>query len=587
MRNILAALVYLRATSMRNLIVSRIKRLRQPKYLVGAIVGIAYLFLVFGRRFRGDQPSRLSEVGSAMPMDWVSTAETLGALALLTYFVLCWLWPRDRASLAFSEAEIAFLFPAPMSRRTLIHYRLIDSQFRLLFTSLILALVSSRWGFIVDNFALRLIGWWLIFSTIWLHTMGSSFAITKLLDLGVTSLRRQISMVVLIAAVIGAASIWTWNEWRAPSSDDIDGPSGLFAYGTAMLDKGALGVLLTPFRWLVQPLIAHNSYSFLVALWPALLVYGAHYLWVLRSETSFEEASIARAQKRATRIAAIRSGDLRGGRGNAKPRREPFNVSKIPRVEFAFVWKNLLSTAEFLHPRRILIGAAIIAVGCTWLAGSGYETIRRIASISTIILAIYITLFGSMVARMDLRRDLENADILKTYPLQGWQIVLGQILTPVYVVSALLWLVLLAWSLIFDASRLPWLTSDIRVLGAIGAGLLIPLFCAVQVLVLNSMAVLFPAWMQSMRGRAQGIDVVGQRLLFLAALFLSFAGAMLPAALIGGIVFGATYWILNSTIAGALAFLTLLTVLIVEIGLAIAWLGKRFEHFDLSAELRP
>ena len=42
-----SALLYLQCHSFRNRLVSRFKRLKQPKYLIGAIVGGLYLYLVF------------------------------------------------------------------------------------------------------------------------------------------------------------------------------------------------------------------------------------------------------------------------------------------------------------------------------------------------------------------------------------------------------------------------------------------------------------------------------------------------------------------------------------------------------------
>jgi len=59
------------------------------------------------------------------------------------------------------------------------------------------------------------------------------------------------------------------------------------------------------------------------------------------------------------------------------------------------------------------------------------------------VLLIMTVLLGPQVARLDLRMDLANADILKTYPLRGWQIVLGEVLTPVAILSVVFWLELL------------------------------------------------------------------------------------------------------------------------------------------------
>ena len=45
----IAALLYLQYHSFRNRLVSRFKRLKQPKYLVGAIVGGLYFYFYFFR----------------------------------------------------------------------------------------------------------------------------------------------------------------------------------------------------------------------------------------------------------------------------------------------------------------------------------------------------------------------------------------------------------------------------------------------------------------------------------------------------------------------------------------------------------
>src|SRR6185312_2127554 len=63
----IGALFYLRLTSLRNLISSRLRRLKQPKYLVGAIVGAAYFYLMFFRRMSAGRPSVHSGVASQVP----------------------------------------------------------------------------------------------------------------------------------------------------------------------------------------------------------------------------------------------------------------------------------------------------------------------------------------------------------------------------------------------------------------------------------------------------------------------------------------------------------------------------------------
>src|SRR6185295_13973761 len=85
--------------------------------------------------------------------------EMAGALVLLVLALLAWCLPRERAALVFSEAEVAFLFPAPISRRGLIHFKLLRSQTAILFTTLILTLVTRRFG---GRSWTHAAGWWLI-----------------------------------------------------------------------------------------------------------------------------------------------------------------------------------------------------------------------------------------------------------------------------------------------------------------------------------------------------------------------------------------------------------------------------------------
>jgi hypothetical protein len=84
-----------------------------------------------------------------------------------------------------------------------------------------------------------------------------------------------------------------------------------------------------------------------------------------------------------------------------------------------------------------------------------------------------------------------------------------------------------------------------------------------------------------------GLDVMGQRLLFLAGQFLLLALGMLPAAIAAAVTFFVVNGLVGSIPAALAAWLVVLTVLGVEIGAGVRWLGERFRHFDLSSELRP
>src|SRR5438874_2284566 len=120
----IAALLYLQFHSVKNRIWMRLRRLKKPKYLAGAIVGGLYFYFYFFRWiFLGGRGAR--GFGVPASAESLATYESIGALILFVIVLLGWLLPKERAALVFTEAEVAFLFPAPVSRRTLIHYQLL------------------------------------------------------------------------------------------------------------------------------------------------------------------------------------------------------------------------------------------------------------------------------------------------------------------------------------------------------------------------------------------------------------------------------------------------------------------------------
>ena len=581
----LGALLYLQLTSWRGLVRSRLLRLKQPKYLIGAVVGVVYLYFFFVRRAAwGDRRPETSISPDALPM-----VATVGALGLLIVIAVSWMLPRKSAGLAFSEAEIAFLFPAPILRRTLIHFRLITAQFGLVLTALILALVSKRWSFLGGNAVTHAVGWWLILATLNLHFTGSAFVITRLSNRGVTSLWRQLVAAGVVIVAIGAMLGWVWLAAPAPTAGDFATPGTMKTYLTSLLTSGPLPWLLAIPKLVIAPFLAADVRAFAIALLPALAVLVAHYLWVLRSEVAFEEACLARAEKRAARLAAIREGRSRGTAGARKGQRPPFRLASRGRPEIAFLWKNLISTHGFFRPRTLAIAAGVIFAGCTWLAAHPlYRGVLIAVSGIATTAAAFTLLLGPQIARNDLRADLMNTDILKTYPLRGWQIILGELLTPIAILTSLLWLELLAITLSFPMRNLPWLTPELRMVIVASLAVLALPFCALQLLVPNAVAVLFPAWAQTVTNRSEhGLDVMGQRIIFIAGQFLVAAVALLPAAIAASVLFFPTLWLIGPAVAAALAAGAVFAVLATEAWIGLRWLGARFEKFDLSSELRP
>src|SRR5579862_3040433 len=233
-----SALLYLQYHSITNRLFFRFRRLKQPKYLFGGIVGALYFYIYFFRylfTLPGTRRPSLA-MGGGTPAS-LALYESIGAAIFLIAVLLAWLLPHERAALAFSEAEVAFLFPAPVTRRGLIHFKLLRSQGAILFTAFVLMLVTNRFG---GKFWIHAAGWWLILSTFNLHLLGSSFARTRLLDRGITNWTRRFIILGLVLMTGAAVVIWERRALPAPDLGQMSDLQGLQDYLEAVLTSGPL-----------------------------------------------------------------------------------------------------------------------------------------------------------------------------------------------------------------------------------------------------------------------------------------------------------------------------------------------------------
>lgn len=586
LRRLIGALVYLRTRTLIGRIRSRLMRLRQPKYLFGAIVGVAYIYFIFFRRGmnprpggggRGQMPEEIFQNG-------LEIAAEIAALGLLLVVLVNWLVPR-RASLAFTEAEIAFLFPAPVSRRMLIHSRVLSSQVGIIFTALIFTLVFRRMGPLDGHAVFRAMGWWVTLATLNLHFTATSFTITRLFNPSITTQRRRVITIVVAAAVLLAVIAWGYSTFQLPTAAHLRTAASTRDYIGAQLDAGPFPYILAIPRLLIAPYFANGIGEFLVAMGLALIVFAAHYFWVIHSEVAFEEASIARAEKRAARTRAVQQGDWRTQGQMRKAQRPPFNLRSSGRPEVAFLWKNLLSTSVIFRPTGAIVALAVVLAGSSVL--NSFPPLRPVFFAMSIAVLAITLFFGPLIARQDLRQDLQNSDILKTYPLTGRQILFGELLAPIAILSCIVWLSLLMFLLTVRGANpsfnQPWLVP-----AALGIAVIVPPFVAIQLLVPNAATILFPAWVQHVGNRAEhGIETMGQRIIFVAGMALITVLAIVPAAIAGAILFALGNLIGGFFMGGAIAVVGVFAILSLEAWLGIRWLGSRFDDFDLSSELRP
>lgn len=581
----ISALLYLQFHSTKNRLAARLKRLKQPKYLVGAIVGGLYFYWYFFRFLfapRGRMGDATPE--AALPAVDPLMYESLGALILLVIVLLAWVIPHKRAALAFTEAEVAFLFPAPVSRRGLIHFKLMRSQLAILFTVLILTLIFNRHG-PFEQKLMRAASWWVILSTLNLHFLGSSFALTKLMDRGISTWKRRLGVLAVVLAGLVAVGVWVAREIPELTSANLANLESITDYLKQVLVSGPLPYMLYPFRFVVRPFLAADGLAFLAALGPALLLVAAHYYWVIRSDVAFEEASVEASQKLAEKIAAARAGNWQTAGKKHKRKRPPFELRSSGPPLIALLWKNLINAGSAFTARTWIILAAVLIAMSIGMSGFSRDSNWLVVVGSfALMIGIWALLIGPQIVRQDFRQDLPNVDLLKLYPLRGWQLALGEILAPALILTAVQWLLLLVAVAFAGPLASGKISGGLIVVLGVSIAVVLPALNLISLLIPNAAVLLFPSWFQAGKEGPQGIEATGQRLIFALGQFLAFILALIPAAVVFSLCFFLIQYLAGVELAVFVAAMGATLVLALEGGLGVMLLGWLFERFDVSAE---
>src|SRR5664280_631770 len=580
------ALVYLQATVIKNAVAQRVRRLRQPRYLIATLLGLAYFYFLFFRRssWRGAGPGATVASANIGLLVGISIA----ALIMAARIVYAWIFSANRAALTFTEAEVAFLFPAPVLRRVLVRYKLLKSQIRILFSALLFSLVSQRFGFLGGNAWTHAAGWWILLSTLELHNIAASFTRERLLNLGLNPARRR-ALFGGGLLLIGVG-LWSWlrRTIPAPGAADLADPMAMVHYLQGVFARPPVAWLLAPCLWILRPFFAPDLAAFLRALGPALLILAGHYLWVIRSEVAFEEASLELARRRAERGAARRAGRWGDRNQPARKRREPFALRPHGLAAPAFLWRALISAGPWFYPRNwLFISAGVLGV-MLWLAAQpAYRTVLVVVQAAALPLGFWVLIAGPMLMRREVRLLMQRLDVVKTYPLRGWQVVLGEMLAPIALITAVEWL-LLAVLAVAAASLTGRYGSTVLLsgLGMVGVGLLVPPVVGLMTGIPFAATLYFPSWMSAVGQAGGGLDAMGQRMIFAGGFLVVLAAALLPAALAAAVPYFIVLWTADSPAAALVAGAGAASlVLIGELAAVVWWLGGRYDRFDLSTEV--
>ena len=571
----LGASLYIIVCSARNRLRVRLRRLREPRYLIGAIVGAAYIYFSFFARLRTSRAGAARRGGRpSLPASMdalLASAPALGGLILLAVATGAWLFPMDSGLLEFSDAEMQYLFPAPLSRRQLLMHRMLRSQIGMLFGAVVIGLASpSTFG--VSRLRIS-VSAWVLLVTGKMYFTGVTLARARL---GAGSARvRRIAwlpvgvMLAALAAVGRAVALEVRHAMPA-------GPREVVLMLGRVSETGASHVVLWPFMALARPLFSAWPQPYLTNLALALGVMGAIGAWVLLSDEAFQEAVADAAERRSQQP------ENKKGQPTYKVRSTGWTLAPIGRPETAFAWKAAMQTLRMVDKRGLARMASIL-VALTIVAASAGRANGLASLFGAFAMAgtVFAIVLAPQVIRIDMRQDLRHLELLKTWPVKASAVVRGELLWPGVIITVGAWS-MLAIAASLSGTMMADVSAALRLAGAAAIAIVIPALVFSQLTIHNAVALIFPAWVPLGNQRPRGLDAMGQRLIMLGGTWVLLILGALPGAIAGGIV-----WFALQRFIGAAALIPAAIVGSVIVGmevlLATEAIGPAYERLDVMA----
>jgi hypothetical protein len=563
------ASLYIASKSARNRIAVRLRRLREPRYLAGAVLAAAYFLFIFvvprraGRRRPGGRRFPATPV-----LDEYGLA--LGGAALFVLSATAWLFPSRSHLFTFTEAEMAFLFPAPVSRRQLLVHRLIRSQLGLLFAAMVPAFLFAPGAGTPAAQRLRFaMGLWIVLSTTRIYFAGVTMARDHLASGDWRARATAWAPLLVTLAAIVAVGV---PIARAVSLPIESIPEVLARIGETA-QSGWPSVVLWPFQLLIAPMFADGGIEYAAAFAGSLLVLAANFVWVLESDRVFHAAGGEDA------AAPMSAGNVRPAAA-PKVRWAAWSLPVAGRTETAFFWKNALETLRGTNVKSLIPIAILLVYAVVGARFGMAASLEPAVCLAALMAAGFTTLMGPWSVMSDLRTDLRHMEVLKTWPVKAGAVLRGEMLWPGALVTACVWLALTV-AVALSRAAFPQVPLVWR-LSAYGVAMLAaPAFVFAQYTIHQTAAVLFPAWIPA-DNEMRGFESMAQRLILFAGVSLALIVMVGPGAAAGGIVGFAFYRLIGSPLVFVPAAAVCLAVVAIELVLATEALGPAYDRIDLS-----
>jgi hypothetical protein len=545
---VIGPFVFLTLRSFKNRLLNRLRRLKEVRYLLGAVIGGGYFFFLFTRGHPGGRAYQRM------------TTLDMGALLALALLLLAWILP-NLSSLAFSEAELHFVIGGPVSRRRVLLYKLVNSQVQILIGILVTTFLGIPNGLFI--------GLWVAYTTFALYNTFVAIARHRLLELGV---RGWWISTAAFAAMIGTA--WTVIHFAHRPR-----PGGGSPFDDPMLTP----LLFVP-RVLARPLFAKTLIDVATSSAVVAAIGVAFFFASSSLRVQFDEL-VQTASERVTRFRARMQGQP-DNQVSFRRLRAPFRLAEGSSPEMAIVWKNFTAIMRMAFSGVI----TILAFEALFLAGTILwkdPGLKAMCAGFTLATACIFPILGSIMFKQDYRLDVTRADVLKTWPIEGERLIAAEIAAPLVTMSVIELLLIIAAAVatgIAAGSMTKFATPQIIVIALLFAT---PL-CAIQLLLRNAVAVVFPGWGFRSREEQRGFVAMGQRILSAIINLVVLSLFLAPAAAVSAIgLWLAAHFAGDNAAILAGATMPAVFLLAAECWLFVKILGAQYDKLDVGRDLEP
>jgi ABC-2 type transport system permease protein len=563
--------VYFLTCSFRNSALRQLRRLRNPRYAIAALVGFAYFAFLFSGGFTGGD----SDGGPS----FVQGSRAVGPLFIGLMAAWWWLWGGHRNALVLLPAEANLLLTAPISRREIVRFKIMQAQIPTLVSALIATFFLRGSGV---PWPVRFLSVWVMLSTLFLHQIGASLVHAAAAEHGTRGFRRNIIPTALFAAALGVllyALINAIGDIRAAASLEYAGDRL-----AALMNEPGPRIALAPFRLVIAPTVAASLTEWAPQFLIALLVLAAHYVWVQRTDAAFEEAAIEEGAKRAERIHALQTGGLSRLRFTRVDRPKKLAKPWLPLSTqginaYAIYWKNLLYVQRAVRPLTLafMLGSIVVMV---LLIGSEARDPGDALAVGGIVCLSFgglVTVGGPLAFRSDLRTDLRYVDLLRTYPVRGRDMVIAQILGPTTVVTIVQLVLILPGLILMTAAGM--INPGFALMCALAAVIALPIINAFAVSIQNAIALFYPGWVRIGETASGGMEAIGQNVLTLLFTLILLVIGVIPPLIVAAVVAGPVA-LLSGSAAVLLGAAALVAALGGEVLLIALALGRMYDRTD-------